>query len=81
VSRILERFRRAQAEREAREQVDLILREVGELDDDAPLELRGTAAGDSRRLRGLPAIGRGVSGTMPGTSPHGALLAKESRRQ
>jgi hypothetical protein len=29
-----------------------------------------TAAGDERRLRGLPAIGRGVAGAIPGTSPH-----------
>jgi hypothetical protein len=29
----------------------------------------GTAAGDPRRLRGLPAIGRNVSGAIPGTDP------------
>ena len=29
-----------------------------------------TAAGDERRLRGLPAVGRGVSGAIRGTSPH-----------
>jgi hypothetical protein len=79
VSRILERFRRLQAEREALEQVDAILRDVGELDDE-PLELRGTAAGDSRRLRGIPAIGRGVSGNQPGTSPLGELMRSEGRR-
>lgn len=31
-----------------------------------------TAAGDERKLRGIPAIGRGVQGCIPGTSPHGA---------
>lgn len=29
-----------------------------------------TAAGDERKLRGIPAIGRSVAGAIPGTSPH-----------
>jgi hypothetical protein len=29
-----------------------------------------TAAGDPARLRGLPAIGRSVTGAIRGTSPH-----------
>lgn len=29
-----------------------------------------TAGGDERKLRGIPAIGRGVPGCIPGTSPH-----------
>jgi hypothetical protein len=49
----------------------------GELEPIAP---GGTAAGDSRTLRGIPAIGRGVSGTMPGTSPMGALMRSERPR-
>jgi hypothetical protein len=28
-----------------------------------------TAGGDERRLRGIPAIGRGVAGAIPGTRP------------
>lgn len=31
---------------------------------------RTTAAGDSCKLRGIPAIGRGVTGAIEGTSPH-----------
>jgi hypothetical protein len=31
---------------------------------------RTTAGGDERKLRGIPAIGRGVQGCIPGTSPH-----------
>jgi hypothetical protein len=31
---------------------------------------RATAAGDQRKLRGIPAIGRSVTGAIPGTSPH-----------
>ena len=36
-----------------------------------------TSGGDEARLRGLPAIGRGVSGAIPGTSPVGAVMRKE----
>ena len=32
-----------------------------------------------REHRGTPIVGRGISGTMPGTDPLGALLAKEQR--
>jgi len=32
-----------------------------------------TAAGDESRLRGLPAVGRGCSGAIPGTRPGGGL--------
>ena len=32
-----------------------------------------TAAGDQRKLRGIPAIGRGVAGAIRGTSPHGTI--------
>lgn len=28
-----------------------------------------TLAGDTRKLRGIPAIGRGVTGAIPGTTP------------
>src|SRR4051812_4783386 len=38
-----------------------------------------TSGGDERRLRGLPAIGRGVSGAIPGSSPHLAAIANEMR--
>lgn len=33
-----------------------------------------TAAGDERRLRGIPCISRGVPGTSPGTNPLAELL-------
>jgi hypothetical protein len=36
-------------------------------------------AADTKTLRGLPAIGRGVAGKISGTDPEGALLAKEHR--
>ena len=55
-----------------------ILLEVGEPAPDPKL-YRGTAAGDERRLRGLPAVARGTSGAIAGTDPLRALLAKERR--
>jgi len=41
----------------------------------------GSNGGDHARLRGLPAIGPGVSGVMHGSDPLRALLAKESRQR
>lgn len=32
-----------------------------------------TAPGDTRKLRGIPAIGRGVAGAMPRTNPASSL--------
>lgn len=37
----------------------------------------GVAGGDSQRLRGIPAVGRGVDGSIPGTDPLAVLMAKE----
>jgi hypothetical protein len=56
-----------------------ILLETGEAAPPATV-IQATLAGDSSRLRGLPAIARGVSGAIPGTQPERALLAKERRR-
>ena len=56
-----------------------IVAEAGEPEE--PASAAGaTAAGDERRLRGVPAVGRGVAGAIPGTNPLGALLARERRR-
>lgn len=37
--------------------------------DDQKIAKGATPAGDERRLRGIPAIGRGVGGAIPGTRP------------
>jgi hypothetical protein len=42
--------------------------EAAESEVDVPM--RATPVGDWRRLRGLPAIGRGVTGAIRGTVPH-----------
>lgn len=49
--------------------------------DDAPLkQARGaTAAGDERKLRGIPCLAPGVGNTIHGTDPLRALLAKQPR--
>jgi hypothetical protein len=45
-----------------------ILLETGEA---APVKVgHATAGGDQRKLRGIPAIGRGVTGAINGTVPH-----------
>jgi hypothetical protein len=46
---------------------------VGEAE---PPDATGAAGGDSRRLRGIPAVARGTGGTVFGTDPVRALLAK-----
>lgn len=38
-------------------------------DDEPTIVHRSTAAGDTRKLRGIPAIGRGVSGAINNTTP------------
>jgi hypothetical protein len=42
---------------------------------------RATLAGDPRRLRGIPMLGRGVGGAQVGTRPLEAVLAKEARSE
>lgn len=39
----------------------------------------GTAGGDTRRLRGIPAIGRGVGGAIAGSDPLRELIRREER--
>jgi hypothetical protein len=61
---------------ELERQVAKIAVEVGA---DVPEQTPATAAGDPRRLRGIPAIGCGVGGAVAGTQPERAILLKESR--
>ena len=58
------------------QQLAKLAREVGEA---MPAKGR-TAAGDARRLRGVPVQGKGISGTSPGTQPEHELLRKEEER-
>ena len=58
--------------------MDQILREAS--DEPVTSSAGATAAGDERRLRGIPAIGRATSGAVSGSDPVRALLAKEAPR-
>lgn len=40
----------------------------------APTAVAATAAGDERRLRGIPICAPGVRGTLPGTDPIAELI-------
>lgn len=42
---------------------------------------KASNGGDNVNLRGLPAIGRGVSGAIRDMNPEQALMAKQSRRR
>lgn len=52
-------------------QAALIRHALNEADPTTPLRRHepATLGGDPRRLRGIPAIGRGVTGAIPGTRP------------
>lgn len=56
-------------EQNARLMVD-IARDTATSDEPIRSARGATAGGDERKLRGIPAIGRGVAGAIPGTSPH-----------
>jgi hypothetical protein len=69
VSQPLPRFRRRELEAQDLAKVASIVAEAGP-DPSLGRPVAGaTAAGDGRRLRGIPAIGRGVSGAIPGSQP------------
>ncbi len=76
----LPRAYRRQLQAEDAAKVDRIVREAGE--DVAPSSSAGaTAGGDERRLRGIPAIGRGCAGAINGSDPMRALIQKEARQR
>ena len=71
---------RAQLEAEQRRIMERALAEAS--DADKFRQLGAPSPGDTReRLRNLPVITKGVSGTQPGSSPVGALMAKEAKRE
>jgi hypothetical protein len=41
---------------------------------------RATLPGDTRRLRGIPAVARGVPGVSPGTDPHTETVRRNDLR-
>ena len=78
VAELLPRFHRRQTEIEDGQKLEKILLETGVEDDTkGPRMRRGADGHDWQRRRGLPIIGRGVSGARTDTNPVAALLAKE----
>lgn len=71
-----ERQRLEEAQREVLRQA------LREADATTPLRReRDTPCGDRRAMRGVPVIAKGVSTTLPGTSPLAALVTKEAREE
>jgi hypothetical protein len=70
MSRILPRFYRHQQAQDDAHRLTRILIETGANQPDLPpTPTNATLPGDTRRLRGIPVIARGVTGTSPGTNP------------
>lgn len=66
MTQLLGRFQRQQQQIEDQRKVARIVEDAA----DVPAHTGATAAGDGRKLRGIPAIGRGVTGAINNTVPH-----------
>lgn len=69
MSQTLGRFHRRSQATADQQKIARILLETGEA---APMmrTAGATNGGDERKLRGIPAIGRGVAGAIKGSTPH-----------
>lgn len=68
MSQILPRFLETHAtKREHARKLERVIRESG--GDTRELKKTAHTAADSITLRGIPAVGRGVAGVIPGTNP------------
>lgn len=75
--RLLPRFFRRQTEADDRAKRDRI-----ERDSVVVVPSPGASApGDTRKLRGIPAIGRGVAGATPGSDPAREYERRDDERQ
>jgi hypothetical protein len=79
MTQILPRFYRTQEAADDHAKITRNLIESGEMAPDTLTSAGATAAGDERRLRGVPVQARGVGGTVLGTHPLAALMAKQPR--
>lgn len=73
---ILRRFNADLERMEDERKIARIILDIGEAPATSKAKRTGnrSAEGDPRRLRGIPAIGRSVSGVAPGTDPVTELL-------
>ena len=65
---LLPRFEAARQKLEDEAKIEKLVQESG---DSLRTVARATLAGDSRRMRGIPVVGRGIGGTSPHTHPLG----------
>lgn len=80
MSQILPRFNRRAEQAQSERKIARIILEAGP--EETPMTVaRATLAGDGRRLRGIPALSRGVGSAIPGTNPEAALMGRENRRR
>jgi hypothetical protein len=77
-SHLASRLLRSELDSIARQQLAKIALETAE---QPPVTPGAAAGGDPGRLRGLPAIAKGVTGTMPGSDPLGETLRRERDRE
>lgn len=78
-ARLLPRFRAHVEAIERATKIDAIIRLVGANTVDVRAVTLASAGGDSRKLRGIPCLAKGVSSTMAGTNPQAALDRKQPR--
>jgi hypothetical protein len=78
VSRLAAKLRQAELDAEAGRK---ILEAVQQADTDDVQPDPFAKIGDQARMRGVPCLGRGVGGTMRGTSPLGELIRRENQRE
>ena len=68
MSHLLPRFTADTQRMHDAEKIGRILSETGEVET-PKTAARATLPGDTRRLRGIPVVARGVAGVSPGTKP------------
>ena len=73
MTQILPRWNRAMDAMSAERAVAKAVLESGPADVPSTVT-RATLGGDTRRMRGIPCIARGVSGVSPGTDPRLAVM-------
>lgn len=72
MSQLLRRFQAEMEKIEDMRKIGRIMQETGDAPS-APTVARATLAGDTRRLRGIPCVARGVAGVSPGTDPRSVV--------
>lgn len=72
--RIHSRYRLRELERVAVENVNRAILEARSDDELTPRRWDDPNGGDAQKLRGIPVVGSGMGGAIPGTSPHNVRI-------